>query len=89
MIITTVIEKKSLKGGNEKDFKNIKMLLAWFLKRYCLYVLAVSFSKINQVSFVAIISFSFITVIAVIITIVCFILILFHFILKLFFIVSY
>ena len=28
MIITTVIEKKSLKGGNEKDFKNIKMLLA-------------------------------------------------------------
>ena len=53
-----------------------KILLTWFLKRDCLKILAVSFSKINQVSFVAMISFSFIIIIILIITIVFLILIL-------------
>ena len=63
---------KALKVATKKTLKIKKILLAWFLKRDCLEVLAVSFPKINQVSFVAIISFSLIIVVIVIITIVFF-----------------
>ena len=67
---------KALKVSTRKTLKNKKKILTSFLKRDCLKILAVSFSKINQVSFVAMISFSFIIIIILIITIVFLILIL-------------